>query len=199
MTLDKYLSKENIENIKDDIHKKLKKLYSEDLQKCDKCELSNIDVNKIKKLHGKLGKYPILIISQNPSYYWPKKNKTGEVFGNLERLEKFGFIEYLKLYDITPDDFYITNIIKCCTYQNEPPKKKHAKICGDTWLKKELKIIRPKIIIALGGYAQWYINKSGLNKIYKVIFLKHPGAIQTRQDAIEWFEKFVNAILKVKG
>lgn len=56
---------------------------------------------------------------------------------------------------INRDNLYITNIVKCrptvnnAGKKNRPPTKEEIKICNG-WLEKEITIVKPKLIIALG-------------------------------------------------
>ncbi len=51
---------------------------------------------------------------------------------------------------ITEHAFYITNSVKCRPPNNEKPKRESMKICNE-YLKSEIQLLRPKVIIALGN------------------------------------------------
>jgi uracil-DNA glycosylase family 4 len=59
-------------------------------------------------------------------------------------------IEAMKL---TRDDVYISNVIKCRPPENRAPLSTESEVCKDLILFKEIEIIKPKIICALGATA----------------------------------------------
>jgi len=93
------------------------------------------------------------------------------------------------IYELWPngyDDVYITNIVKCNPPDNRTPTEKEIMFCHK-WLEEEIKLIDPKIIVALGRTAaNWFGIKEGLNKakyrVYswgdkKLYILYHPAYI----------------------
>ncbi|MBL4819159.1 MAG: uracil-DNA glycosylase [Deltaproteobacteria bacterium] len=50
------------------------------------------------------------------------------------------------------EDIYICNVIKCRPPDNRNPEKDEVETC-EPFLKKQLEIIKPKVIVALGRYA----------------------------------------------
>jgi len=109
-----------------------------------------------------------MIIGQNPGL---KECKVGIPF-----IGKTGKIldEELKKNTSDRSKFYISNIIKCPTKDNDCKK-----ICSSIFLTTEIKIIQPKLIIAIGKlvfdffcpeekYQSGKITKSKFGKIYAV-------------------------------
>ena len=70
-------------------------------------------------------------------------------------------------------NIYIANIVKCRPPQNRDPKPEEQEMCID-WLRTQVKLMRPKIIVCLGRIAAGRIIKSDI-KI-------------TREHG-QWFEK----------
>ncbi len=53
---------------------------------------------------------------------------------------------------ISREQVYITNVIKCLTRNNAPPKPASVKACSK-WLDIEMSLVQPKIIVAMGAFA----------------------------------------------
>lgn len=61
--------------------------------------------------------------------------------------------KYLELMDLDrKDNIYIANIVKCRPPQNRDPKPEEQDACID-YLRKQVKLIQPKIIVCLGRIA----------------------------------------------
>ncbi|MGI6066652.1 MAG: uracil-DNA glycosylase [Bacillota bacterium] len=69
--------------------------------------------------------------------------------------------EFLKILGISRENIYISNTVKCRptkpsararygVYANRKPHSVEIKACSD-WLEEEIKIIKPKVIVTLGG------------------------------------------------
>ncbi len=85
----------------------------------------------------------------------------GEGPGEQEDIEGEPFVgrsgqlldKYLELIDLDrKENIYIANIVKCRPPQNRDPKPEEQDICI-RWLREQVKIIRPKIIVCLGRIA----------------------------------------------
>ncbi len=95
----------------------------------------------------------ILQISQAPSQ---NVHNTGKCFNDASGKKLVN-----EWYKISFDDFYknlyITSICHCYPGKNKnggdnPPVKK----CADKWLKQEIKLINPKLIVLIGRYSANY-------------------------------------------
>lgn len=53
--------------------------------------------------------------------------------------------------DLTRDDAYITNIVKCRPPANRAPTPAESDICTELWLDKQLALLRPKVIVTMGN------------------------------------------------
>jgi len=60
--------------------------------------------------------------------------------------------QLLGLIDLKREDIYITNVLKCHPPKNHNPSRQEIDSCIQ-YLHKQIKIIKPKIIITLGKYA----------------------------------------------
>ncbi len=84
----------------------------------------------------------------------------GEAPGEREDIEGLPFVGrsgqlldlYLKYIDLDRKDIYITNVVKCRPPQNRDPKPEECDMCLP-YLRRQFKIIKPKIIVCLGRVA----------------------------------------------
>jgi len=194
MSLDAFL------NTSHNLDDKLTKLYAEDLRKCNLCTYSDIEINKKKRLQGKLGNKKIFIVSQNPSCYWYERDPNSVyVFGGLDGFDKrfHGLLTtYLKQFNLSFDDFYITNVVKCCTQKNECPAWRNTQKCVKRFFSPELALVRPEKIIVLGALARRVFNEFDFGKIYKGIsYFQHPSSLRFKSDALDFVKEFTGAIL----
>ena len=60
-----------------------------------------------------------------------------------------------KLYSVgaTRDQFYITNVVKHRPPENRDPTLEEKKICGEAFLKQEINLLKPKIILCVGRHS----------------------------------------------
>lgn len=63
---------------------------------------------------------------------------------------------------MTRDRVLTTNIIKCRPKNNRTPDAAEASFCGKLWLSRELAIIKPKVVVALGSVALHYLGNSDM-------------------------------------
>lgn len=59
---------------------------------------------------------------------------------------------------MTRDKVLTTNVIKCRPKNNRTPDIAEADFCAQMWLERELAIIQPKVIVALGSVALHYLG-----------------------------------------
>ena len=63
---------------------------------------------------------------------------------------------------MTRDRVLTTNVIKCRPKGNRTPDVAEADFCAKQWLDRELEIIQPKVIVALGGVAMHYLGNKDM-------------------------------------
>jgi uracil-DNA glycosylase family 4 len=64
----------------------------------------------------------------------------------------------LAAIDLKRDDVYITNILKCRPPNNRDPQESEVRCC-ENYLKKQIELIQPQVICALGRIAaQWLLQ-----------------------------------------
>ena len=107
----------------------------------------------------------------------------GEAPGRNEDLQGLPFVgragklfdELLNSVDLTRKEVYITNILKCRPPKNRNPLKSEIEQCRG-YLEKQIKIIKPKIIVTLGNFASSFVfdlfklNNSKISEIHGKVF-----------------------------
>ena len=138
----------------DDQNRQLRMLrpLSDACMECSMCRLGRQEhIHNGKKLEqphvfSNMNPSRFVVVGQNPGFNECEKGEpfvgdAGENF-NLE-IEKNG---------LTRDKFYITNALKCHTPENRKPEVDELEAC-ESYLKMELKLLRPLIVVALGASA----------------------------------------------
>jgi len=113
-----------------------------------------------------------VIVGQNPGYnecleHEPFVGDAGKFFNKT--LEEFG---------LSRDKFYITNAVHCFTPNNRKPENDEVENCID-FLRFELKILKPKLVITLGAVSFGYLcpqetYSDSLGKIVKSKVVGYP-------------------------
>jgi len=166
------------EDIKDDSVVLLKKLEQIAME-CRKCRLASSRTNVVFGVGNPEAN--LLFIGEGPGR---DEDLKGEPFVGrsgklLDRLceEELG---------MTRKDFYIANVVKCRPPDNRDPLDDEIQACRG-FLEKQIEIINPKVIVALGNYStRFVLNKTeGIKalrgKIYSineryVVPTYHPAA-----------------------
>ena len=126
------------------MHKEFKKLKEECLS-CEKCELCKGRRNVVFGVGNPESK--VMFVGEGPG---EQEDIEGEPF-----VGKSGQLldKYLELMDLDrKDNIYIANIVKCRPPQNRDPKPEEQDSCID-YLRRQVKLIQPKIIVCLGRIA----------------------------------------------
>jgi DNA polymerase len=125
------------------MEKKLIKIKKQVIQ-CIKCELSETRNNSVP---GKGNfKSDVIFVGEAPG---KNEDMTGEPFIGIAGKKLTIALENA---GITRDEVYITNIVKCRPPKNRIPTTTERDTCQN-YLKKEIEIIKPKIICVLGNTA----------------------------------------------
>jgi len=129
----------------------LKKLQ-EQVKKCKICKIPSYSY----PLFQGASKAKIMVISQSPS----KKvleygQKWRDNFSGKTLRSWFGIPDEV-FYN--PDLIYLTSIGKCYPGKDKKGFDKFPDlICAEKWLKKEIKLVKPKLIIIVGNFSfQWF-------------------------------------------
>lgn len=169
---------------------------------CEKCDLCKTRHNVVFGVGNKNAE--VLFIGEGPG---ENEDLQGEPFvgrgGQL--LDKM-----LKAVDLDRNkNIYIANIVKCRPPQNRDPLQDEQAACID-WLRNQVALIKPKIIVCLGRIAAMKIIKPDMKitKEHGIFFKKngiimmatlHPAALlRNPANKPEAFNDFLNLREKIK-
>lgn len=114
-------------------------------QNCRNCERCALAKNRTNLVFGYGNKdAEVLFVGEGPG---ENEDLQGKPFvGRSGKLLDM----YLHSIDLDRDkNIYIANMVKCRPPQNRDPKPEEQDICID-WLREQVRIMRPKIIVCLG-------------------------------------------------
>ena len=140
-----------------------------ELQNCKLCDLYKTRLNALAGEGN--NNADIMLIAQAPGELEDKENKMfiGPSGKMLDKL--------LQNAQISRDEIYMTNLIKCNLPQNRRPKQREIKVCSK-YLDEEINEIDPNILVPLGYYATKYLfEKYSLSEFTKKEFPKLIGNI----------------------
>jgi DNA polymerase-3 subunit alpha len=138
------------------------------LLQCEKCSLHEECTRPVPPSPGK---YNIMIVGQDPGY---EEDKEGEGFVGRSGIEVW---KYLKKKGYKRSLFHVTNVNKCYPKYSKKSNKQQIKVCGKAWLSKELKKVKPRVILAFGGSALFY-------------FTGRPTGISDLSGKVTWNEQY---------
>lgn len=171
---------------------------------CQKCELCKTRHNVVVGVGNKNAE--VMFIGEGPG---ENEDLQGEPFvGRAGKL----LDKMLMAVDLDRrKNIYIANIVKCRPPQNRDPKPEEQEMCID-WLRTQVKLMRPKIIVCLGRISAGRIIKSDI-KITKehglwfekggiqMMAMLHPAAVlrdpRRKPDAFDDFLKLRDKINEV--
>ena len=119
---------------------------------CRRCDLCK-DRKRTVFGQGRTNRPTVMFIGEGPSAGDETRGKafTGRAGKELRRL--------CRAAGISPMEVYLANICKCCPPNNRPPVAEEMQSCLP-WLREQVAIIRPKVIVALGLPAVAILVKS---------------------------------------
>ena len=153
--------------------------YKNSICECLKCELGYTRTNFVFGVGNPNA--DIVFVGEAPG---EKEDLIGEPFvGRAGKL----LDKILAAINLSREDIYICNVIKCRPPQNRDPLPKEVDLC-EPYLKTQLSLINPKLIVALGRIAACTILrtkeplKNLRNKIFKyegidLVVTYHPAAL----------------------
>ena len=186
------------------------KAIKEEILNCDKCALRKLrEDNKYLPVIGQ-GSHnaEIMFIGEAPGL---NEAKTGVPFcGASGRV----LDELLKHVGIKREDVYVTNILKDRPPNNRDPEANEIEVCIP-YLKKQIEIIKPKVICTLGRYSMEVIMQQfgltdkldSISKIHgkvfdhneiKIIPLYHPAVVVYNSNMKETLKTDFQTLKKFK-
>jgi len=115
----------------------------------------------------------VVLIGQSPG--WRGCGTTGFPFEPLSRTGKV-FEDCLKAANLTFEDVYTTNLVKCCPKGSETPTKFEVKNCSP-YCVHEINLIKPYALIAVGRLASNFLVRNKMYRKYSCYTIQHPGYI----------------------
>jgi len=120
----------------------------EEIRRCKKCDLYRTRKNPVPgegNVHAK-----IMLIGEAPGY---NEDLQGRPFvGKAGKL----LDELLKIARLERSEVFITNVVKCRPPGNRKPNREEIKACSP-FLKTQIRIIKPELILTLGNVATQFI------------------------------------------
>jgi len=118
-----------------------------------------------------VGLWNIMVLAEAPG---PKEDEIGEglvgASGNL-LWTSIGKKKYPR------ELFHVTNVNKCYPSNSRKPNKEQVKICGKLFLSRELKMVKPVVVLALGNTPLLYLTGQ-------------PSGIMAKSGMVEWNEEY---------
>lgn len=119
----------------------------------------------------KPGKLPVMILGESPG---EEEDSKGEGF-----VGRAGKLLFSKLGEVGLDRdlFYIHNVVSCRPVDNKLQGTKNVDICTDLWVDKEIKSVKPILILSLGNYARYF-------------FTGEDSGIKAANSQVDWSSKY---------
>ena len=139
---------------------------------CENCDLHKTRTNTVFGEGNESAK--ILFIGEAPGR---DEDKQGKPFvGRAGKL----LTEIISSINLTREDIYIANTVKCRPPNNRNPEEKEVEACSD-YLEQQIDLIRPKVIVLLGKIAANRVLKidQPIGELRKKIFIIKPKNIPT--------------------
>ncbi len=141
----------------------------QEITNCQKCDLHKTRTNAVVGQGNE--NTDIMLIGEAPGF-----NEDKQGFPFVGRAGKV-LDEVLKSTNLSREEIYIANILKCRPPKNRNPKNQEIKTCT-IHLNKQIELINPKIICCLGNFASQFIMEKfnigdkfeGISKVRGQIF-----------------------------
>jgi len=100
----------------------------------------------------------------------------------------------LRLSGLSRKDVFITNVVHCHPPGNRSSTSDEREACL-LFLEREIQIVKPKLVVALGNDAKWAVGKLKV----KALCLKHPASFMygAPEDRVGWILRLSKEIDKV--
>jgi len=119
---------------------------------CTKCNLAQTRNSVVVERGSRTA--PLMLIGEGPGRQEDEQGKpfVGEAGQLLDHL--------LSALMFKEGDYYICNIVKCRPPNNRTPTDDEAEACLD-WLRNQVKLVKPRIIVCLGNTAARHVIGKG--------------------------------------
>ena len=154
------------------------KLVAEEVSKCNLCELYHS--RKLAVPGEGPGKSDIMFIGEGPGFH---ENEQGRPF--VGAAGKF-LEELLASIDLSREQVYITNVVKCRPPGNRDPQPIEVETCTTTFLDRQIQAINPKVIVTLRRFSMsLFLTNAKISQVHGqsmrikgrlVVPMYHPAA-----------------------
>ncbi|MEW6422749.1 MAG: uracil-DNA glycosylase [Deinococcota bacterium] len=124
---------------------------------------------------------PLVIIGEGPG---GDEDRLGRPFvGRAGQL----LDRILAAVNLTRQDAYFTNIVKCRPPANRAPEADETAICTELWLEPQLALLRPRVILSLGNTPTQYLlgTRQGITRTRGQWYpYRHPDAHGSHYQAL---------------
>jgi uracil-DNA glycosylase len=175
----------------------------EECMKCRKCSIAGQYLSgNLAMVFSNMNPSNVMVVGQNPgatevAQGMPFVGPSGKFFDECIQ----------EVLGITRDDLYISNVVRCYTTGNRGVTSEEIENCRG-FLDREIAVVRPKLIIALGGFALKQLT--GMSRIsahrgeiivsprygVRVLPLLHPSPLNMNRPANK--EQFKKDLLAAK-
>ncbi|MBW2977545.1 uracil-DNA glycosylase [Candidatus Woesearchaeota archaeon] len=141
------------------------KQLADKIKVCEKCRLWKNRINAVPGEGNSRAK--IMFIGEGPGR---REDETGRPFMGMAGV----FLDQLfKRYKIKRKDVFITSAVKCRPPENRNPRPDEVNVCAKAYLYKQIKAVKPKIIVLLGNISlKALLNKRKVSELHGKIFIK---------------------------
>ncbi len=185
----------------------------ERIKNCKKCELWKVRTNVVIGEGDKNAR--IVLVGEAPGF---NEDLQGRPF--VGAAGKF-LNELLRIAGLKREEVYITNVVKCRPPKNRNPTDEEINACSP-YLDTQLKLINPKIVVAMGSIAlKYFAKKFGIKPLsvsklhgtvkvvnslsfnFKIFITFHPAAAlynpNVKKEIIEDWKKFRKLVAEAYG
>lgn len=176
---------------------------AEDIRRCTACPLYKKATLAVPGDGPKDTK--IMIVGEAPG---EEEDRQGSPFvGRSGKL----LDKMLEVAGLDRKNVFITNIVKHRPPQNRAPKASEIKTCKELWLDKQIEILKPRLIVLLGGVAlKTLTRETSVEKLHGKMLTKggqryfvtfHPSAAlrfaETKEKMEENFRKLKKIVQRI--
>jgi DNA polymerase-3 subunit alpha len=167
---------------------------------CDRCSLR---AECTRPVPPSVGRYNFMIVGQDPGY---EEDEEGEGFigRSGRKIWKTLGKKFPRKY------FHVTNVNKCYPSKSRKSNPKQVKVCSRKWLRREIKQVRPCVILAFGANAMQYFSgrSSGITQMSGktmwneehgawVVYSVHPAATLHNPDNEQYYKAGMKTFKKL--
>ncbi|MDI6826463.1 MAG: type-4 uracil-DNA glycosylase [Candidatus Aenigmarchaeota archaeon] len=142
-------------------------VLKKEVETCTRCDLHKTRTNVVFGEGSANAR--IMLCGEAPGYWEDQKGRP--FVGNAGKF----LDELLSIAGLKREEVFIANILKCRPPGNREPRPEEIELCT-SFLNKQIKIIKPRIICTLGNYATSYIlekygfKSDSMGKIHGKVF-----------------------------